>query len=83
MKPDRHQLQAARTLAKLTLFEVANAVGLGRSRLARIEDGSAASPAPELIDRLTAFYERQGVIFRIDGRVEMRSDSHKAAENDN
>lgn len=73
MAIDRHQLRAARILAQRTLYEVAQAVGLGRSALSKIEDGTTAEPDALTLDRLTAYFETAGVIFHENGHVELRS----------
>jgi len=72
MTPDRHQLRAARNLSERTLFEVAEAVGLGRTDLRKIEDGTTAAPVPAVLEKLTAYFEALGVVFHENGRVDLR-----------
>jgi transcriptional regulator with XRE-family HTH domain len=55
-----------------TLYEVAQAVGLGRSALSKIEDGTTAEPDASVLDRLADYFGAAGVIFHENGRVELR-----------
>ena len=72
MTADRHQLRIARNLTSKTLFEVADAVGLGRTALSKIEDGTAPAEDEAIMEKLTAYFEAAGAIFHEGGRVELR-----------
>ena len=69
MIADSHQLRMARIIAKLSIFEVATAIGIGRSELIHIEEGAAFTMSPDVATRLTVFYQAHGVVFGPDGKI--------------
>jgi len=76
MIPDNQQLRLARVRLKRSIQEVAQALGIGRSRLVRIEAGRAGARDSEVITMLAAFYQAAGVTFGETGQVELRSGLH-------
>ena len=71
MTPDHHMLRAARNELKMTAYEAAQAVGLGRSQLLGIEGGTEVA-SPEVVKRLTELYEAAGIVFGAGPGVQLR-----------